>query len=332
MEAEGERMKINFTIMYLKCNGGNRVLLEIANGLSRRGHEVSITTMSKDADWFPNLEANIHSSKALIAPMGCDIDVATWCFTAYPVALSDAKRKFYYIQMHEPVFFSNSIMRFLATRSYSLPLKMITNSTWLHDLILEEYGKESCVVLNAIDTEMFKPKKVKPFRKGMTILCQHKDFPWKGMDVLFKAMKIVNRKRKVHLVFYGLQAPKNMPGNWSWVPSPSDEDLVNLYNSVDMVVCPSLAESFPLPPLEAMACGTPVVTTDAGTGDYAIDGKNSIVVPRGDVNALAEGILKVLGSPSLRKRLSREGIKTAKKFKWADSVTEVEKIFEEALG
>jgi glycosyltransferase involved in cell wall biosynthesis len=333
-------MKINFTIVYLKCNGGNRVLLDIANGLANKGHKVTITTFSDNADWFPNLKAKINTS-LLLKPPKCDVSIATYCFTAFPMALSmwpivsNAKRKFYYIQMYEPIFFANPIVKFFAKKSYSLPLEFITNSTWLHDLIEEKYGKDSHIVLNGVDIKKFKPKKTKPYKKGkLTVLCQYKSFPWKGMDILIKAMRIVNSKKKnIHLVFYGLEEPKNIPGkNWSWVSSPSDKDLVNLYNSVDMLVCPSLFESFPLPPIEAMACGTPVVVTDAGTTDYAIDRKNAIVVPKGDIKALADGIFLLANDKNLRKKFGEAGVKTAKEFSLENSIKEIERVFKESLN
>jgi glycosyltransferase involved in cell wall biosynthesis len=73
------------------------------------------------------------------------------------------------------------------------------------------------------------------------------------------------------------------------------------------VLCPSWYESFPLLPIEAMACGTSVITTPYGTEDYAIDGHTAIVVrPRvvSDFVVALDGLVRL---PELRQRLARNG-------------------------
>lgn len=66
-----------------------------------------------------------------------------------------------------------------------------------------------------------------------------------------------------------------------------------------------------------MACGCALIVTDfAGSKEYAVDGVNSIVAPVGDVNAIAEGIVKVLRDGELRSRLAAAGIETARRLDW----------------
>ncbi|MEJ2772068.1 glycosyltransferase [Stygiolobus sp. CP8521M] len=75
----------------------------------------------------------------------------------------------------------------------------------------------------------------------------------------------------------------------------SDEMLAKLYSLADVFLYTSYAESFGLPPLEAMACGTPVVMSDnKGSRDYAISNFNTLISQPGDVNSLANNLLKVL--------------------------------------
>ena len=99
---------------------------------------------------------------------------------------------------------------------------------------------------------------------------------------------------------------------------------VMLYSECDVVISASWYESFPLPPIEAMACGIPVVTTQYGIEDYAFDNINALVVPPRDPQSMADAILRLLDDNNLGLRLSEEGIKTAKKFTWENTVDKIE--------
>jgi len=146
-------------------------------------------------------------------------------------------------------------------------------------------------------------------------------------------MKIVMSKVKnVEFIVYGGAKPRYpdlVPYNF--LQSPSDGQLAELYSSADVVVTSSWYESFPLPPIEAMACGAPVVTTQYGTEDYAFNEQNALVVPPRDPSALANAIERLLREDCLREQFKREGPKTAKLFTWNKTVDQVEKIFKNSL-
>lgn len=80
------------------------------------------------------------------------------------------------------------------------------------------------------------------------------------------------------------------------------------FEETDLLVFPSTqAEGMPLVILEAMAAGVPVVSTDAGVvRDMVVDGRTGVVVPRGDVEALAEAIGRLVGNPKERERMGAE--------------------------
>jgi glycosyltransferase involved in cell wall biosynthesis len=97
-----------------------------------------------------------------------------------------------------------------------------------------------------------------------------------------------------------------------FVPVPH---LPYLYNAADLFVYPSLYEGFGLPPLEAMACGTPVIASNVTsipevTGDAAV-----LINPRDD-HSLAASIERVLRKPDQLIQMSKEGLEQAKKFSW----------------
>lgn len=87
------------------------------------------------------------------------------------------------------------------------------------------------------------------------------------------------------------------------------------YNCADIFIYPSLYEGFGLPPLEAMACGTPVVTSSASSLPEVV-GSAAITVDPLDVNALAAAVGRVLENTGLRQQLSAEGSRQAARFSW----------------
>ncbi|WP_048150688.1 glycosyltransferase family 4 protein [Palaeococcus ferrophilus] len=360
-------MRINYTMFGIGPTGGNRVLVEIANRLAERGHEISITTLGDEPQvkkipfsisakvnliyTGPNKVwklfllglrriSNLHMPQydgieRLSARMpDCDINVATYCLTAYPVFISGKGIPFYHMQHYETLFFDDHYLKKLAEITYYLPLNKISNSIWLHNIIRERYGVETPILNPAIDHNIFYPREVNGEKKKLRVVAYGSNRRWKGFPELLEAMAIVFKHRKdIEFIVYGPARPKysHPTVNYTFVQSPSDEELAVLYSSADVVVTPSWYESFPLPPLEAMACGAPVVTTRYGTEDYAFHEKNALVVPPKDPKALADAILRLLEDEDLREQFRKEGPKTARQFTWDKTVDNVERLFKKAL-
>ncbi|MHB1417624.1 MAG: glycosyltransferase family 4 protein [Chloroflexota bacterium] len=98
----------------------------------------------------------------------------------------------------------------------------------------------------------------------------------------------------------------------------ADEDLPALYGAAEAFVFPSLYEGFGLPPLEAMACGCPVVCSDA-TSLPEVAGDAALLVNAGDPADLAEGMRRVLEDGDLRMQLRERGLLRAGAFSWEET-------------
>ena len=109
-------------------------------------------------------------------------------------------------------------------------------------------------------------------------------------------------------------------------PMP-DKYLPLIYGLADVFVFPSLSEGFGLPPLEAMACGTPVITSNASSLPEVV-GDAGIMVDPYNVEELAEAILRVLRDPDLRREMSAKGLEQAKKFSWKETARQTLKVYE----
>jgi glycosyltransferase involved in cell wall biosynthesis len=94
-----------------------------------------------------------------------------------------------------------------------------------------------------------------------------------------------------------------------------DKDLVTLYGVAEVFVFPSFYEGFGLPPLEAMACGVPVVCSNVASLPEVV-GDAALAVDPHDVQALAEAIERVLADPALAAELRQRGLERARQFTW----------------
>ncbi|HBO89202.1 MAG TPA: glycosyltransferase family 1 protein, partial [Acidobacteria bacterium] len=108
---------------------------------------------------------------------------------------------------------------------------------------------------------------------------------------------------------------------------PSDT-LSILYRLADAFVFPSLYEGFGLPPLEAMASGTPVITSNVSSLPEVV-GNAAMLVDPYDVNSIANGIQTVLEDSAYREKLTQNGLERAKFYSWERSVIKVKQIYDE---
>jgi len=108
----------------------------------------------------------------------------------------------------------------------------------------------------------------------------------------------------------------------------SDLELITLYSLADVFAFPSFFEGFGIPPLEAMACGAPVITSNTSslpevTGDAAIQ------VDPHDIHALANAIARLLGDEHLREKLRQKGYLQAQKYTWSKAAHKMLSVYQE---
>lgn len=377
-------MKINFTLLSTSMSGGVRAVFEIANGLSRRGHEVTITSLEGDHSWFPletpviyaktsnsikssnplnkiknGIDLNYSCVRVLIkknkiesendpikllteAIPDCDINVATWFLTAFAVYRSNKGIPFYFFQdFHEIVKHLGQYYTKMFEESLYLPFHIITGSNWLKEWISKNYEKDAVVSGYGIDHDIFYPRQnILTNFKGPKIMGIFRGLEYKGDKDIINALNIVSEKiQDINLIlvcnkkiFENLIQNNTIKFNFTFFKSPDDNKLAELYSSSDLFVFPSHKEGYGLPPLEAMACGTPVVTTDClGVKDFIIDKHNALLVPPKNPKTIADAVLKVLNDINLSDKFKINGIKTAQKATW-DSVIDIfENIFIDSL-
>jgi glycosyltransferase involved in cell wall biosynthesis len=113
-----------------------------------------------------------------------------------------------------------------------------------------------------------------------------------------------------------------------WLGRVSDEELAALYRGARCLVYPSLYEGFGIPVLEAMACGTPVVTSTGGATEEVAGGAAVLVDPH-DPTAIAAGIEEAVAR---RDELRARGLERAARFTWGRVAAETRAVYEEAAA
>ncbi len=164
----------------------------------------------------------------------------------------------------------------------------------------------------------------------------------KGYDLLARAMPSVLAQFPTATFLFAGQNPAQA-GNLTRICSQNgslertvllgrveEEDKVRLMRSSDCLVYPTRYESFGLPPIEAMACGCPVVATNIPVVNEMIThGVNGILVEREDPVSLAEGIIRLLKDSSLRKALVAGGYQTLERYAEPIQIARMEKLYME---
>jgi len=123
----------------------------------------------------------------------------------------------------------------------------------------------------------------------------------------------------------------NLKSNIQMLGYVEHEHLPPLYSLASVFVFPSLYEGFGYPPLEAMACGTPVITSNVSSLPEIVQGAGIMVEPH-DHHGLSREIQKVLTKKALRDKLRKKGYQRARSFGWKQTAQQAVGIFKDLVG
>lgn len=263
-----------------------------------------------------------------------DIVIATHSLTAFAAAEIKEKsgsQAYHHMQGYEPWFSDDKRISEIIKPVYRLDLKRIANCSWLADQVTKEHSPILGLVFPGVDQSIFNiqtvsaPESIFKIEDSspIKILSYCDPRPLKGWHESVLAMSNVferiDKSKRIEWHVFG-------HGNFTKIDVPvrhhgflSHAELADLYRSCDLLFLPSWFESFPLQPLEAMACGVAVITTRIGTEDFAFNEQTALVVEPKAPDQLADAILRLINDAPLRKNLSIQGSKIASEFTWERS-------------
>ena len=191
---------------------------------------------------------------------------------------------------------------------------MLSNSEFTQKNVKKAYGIESKVSYLGVDTDFFKPEKSK---KDIDVLYIGAKDQVDGYDLLKNALNLIPEKLSVkyHVTGEG------------WM---SDADLKRLYNRAKIVVCLANNEPFGLIPLEAAACGVPVIALNSGGYKETVINERTGYLIEQDSKKLAEKIQYLLSFPDQLIEMGKNARRIVEsKWNWDTLSAEVEKVFKE---
>lgn len=296
MTAPAVGLRIGLIEPHLLRFGGIRRMVEFSNRLVARGHVVTIylpDEVDQSCRWMP-----CHASiKTLRSGYDDALDIVIFNQESQWDQLdrfTGAKRRVFYALHYARLYEKRGSWDCLR-----VPVDaQLANSAWTADMIEAETGHRPTVVLGGSNREMFRPY---GGTKRYPLLCTGDTRPWKGTALIEAAAARVG----LPLERYG---GKNL----------SQTALGHEYDAAEIFVVGSEFEGFCQPGLEALACGVPLVTTDnGGCREYAIDEETALVVPSGDVDAMADAITRLRCDRELQKRMVRNGLDVVERdFDW----------------
>lgn len=181
-------------------------------------------------------------------------------------------------------------------------MTIVTPSKWLAGLVkdsfLKEYNIE--VINNGIDLDVFKPTE-SSFRqennlndKSIILGVANVWDERKGFRYFIELSKLIDNRSTIVLVGLNDKQLKGLPKNIIGIKRTNSlKELAAIYSAADVFVNPTLEDNFPTTNLEALACGTPVITFNTGGSTESIDDTCGIVVDKGNVNELMDAINKI---------------------------------------
>jgi len=265
-----------------------------------------------------------------IAP-DADVTLATAWTTVVPVALYGRGTRAHLIQNYEAWFLDGFEDRAFALAEAQAALRVRTHRAtdvgWLADLLRERHGIDAPVIPAGVDTAELRPCGEPPAKPFTVLSYGGRGLRWKGFRDAAEAVRLARRELPDlrWRVFGGAELPPANP-----IAAYEDEgirsgpELARLYSEAHVTLCPSWFEAFPFPPLEAMACGSPVIATPAGCADIGADGANVVLVPPRSPERMAAALLGLARDGERRAALAREGLATARRFGWAPAASAFE--------
>lgn len=312
---QGDDRALAIWLPALRAGSGADVFTErLATGLEKAGHRVRVQWFSRRCEWMPWRLADVK------APAGFDIVHAG---STQAFALRRAGMGLVVTEHHDVMdpdyrpykttaqrLYHGAYINSCIRRSLSVADAVTTVSHATARVLARYRGVRAVVVPNWVDTDKFSPSPVGREPGPFRLLFVGNDSRRKGADILPELAKRLGDDFVIECTF-GLRGKSAMSGGRGFLVSTgrlSADELVAAYRRCDAVLVPSRYEGFGYAALEGMACGKPIIGFE-GPAVREVVGENgcAILVPKEDVEGLAEACRGLAVNPALRQEMGVRG-------------------------
>ena len=238
--------------------------------------------------------------------------------------------------------------KYLFDKLHALPFKTIVVSEHLRDLFQKKFHRKSFYIPNSIDHTVFRPDFHRSKTEHSIVFIGNPFHQLKGFNMLGKTINVIQSSQYA-MEDLTLYLVSNLSGVTEELVREKISDrlqckldvrqnlsrkaVADLLRKAGVVVCSSWYEGFSLPVLEAMACGTPVITTNnMGAESFVKDGQNGAVVTYGNVREFGEKIIDALINPQKYRNQVLNAAETALEFNLQNSFRHFTEAYQALLG
>ncbi|WP_257349093.1 glycosyltransferase family 4 protein [Pseudalkalibacillus decolorationis] len=329
-------MKIAIIAVTLCKGGAQRMLVELANGLKQRGHDITIVMSSHGIVEFP-LNVKIIRTKTQDITVNdipdSDVIVSTYYSLIQVCEQASLAGKGIHVRIslcYEPVFLPNQEVSF---KSYHISKNLIVLSAWQKQVIKLNHGIDGETVPVGISGAFHNMglRNGKALRVSGILRIPEGGYSWhRDQEYLTQTLNAIKHKYPdvvISLITHPNELKhsptlRSVHSNQNFESlHPADDTMLNHYlNITDIFISTSTFDTGSLPGLEAMKCGAAVTTIySGGNADYCRHNHNCLLSYRYE-NKLFEHISFLIDNPEHRYRIAKEGEKEAAKWTWEKSV------------
>ena len=326
---------IMFVLPTTNISGGVNVIIRHMNMLIKAGWDVCVINLDKNDEDIISKWGTINvikSDKMKILGYVDTMVASLWATLKYVKECPNVKNKCYLVQNYETDFgYYGQEMRSIANSTYEdeTGVRYLTISKWCQNWLKDTFDKDSEYVPNGIDLNQFQYKD-RDFKGKIKILIEGNSSDYyKNVDESFKIIDKLD-KSKIEVQYLSYQGE---PKKWYYVDKFLHKvpyaEVGKIYQGADILLKTSILESFSYPPLEMMATGgLVVVAPNGGNIEYIKDNENCLFYEPGNIDDAVEKINKLISDESLRDKLIKNGIKTAKRRDWDIIEKDIIKMYE----
>ncbi len=311
-------MRFAFLQPALSVFGGTRRIVEMSNRLVDRGHEVCIYhPEGTPCDWLL-CKAQVKKTAQLHSE-AIEHDVLLFNFPKQyddAIAAKARLKVFYVLELYKSELLTGINRLQLLRRRYKRmrelkrcldgPFMFMANATWMAEFLQQKLRKPCELVIGGFAHDVFHvPGAGQVERVPGRVLTSGDKRAHKGAGDVEEAVAIARRKLP------------NLSLETYHGKGIAQRDMARLYASAEVFVDAQHHAGWSNPVIEALACGTPVVSTDiGGVRDFAIHEKTALLVPPRNPQAIADAIVRMMSDPALRDRLVKSGLAQVQLFQW----------------